>query len=67
VVTGNPLLFAASIRAIIPQEEVLSGLIEDSSLSIFSLLLEEAMDFQGDAGGGIEGGIDLNPFFPQVD
>ena len=36
-------------------------------LSFLSLLFEEAMDFQGDRGGGIDGGNNLDPFFPQVD
>ena len=37
------------------------------SLFIAPLLFEEAMDFQGDRGGGIDGGNDLDSFFPQVD
>ena len=36
-------------------------------LLILSLLLEKAMDFQGDSGGRIEGGNYLDPFLPQVD
>ena len=63
----NSLLFAASIWGIIPREKVVSGVVEDSSLSILSLLLEEAMDFPGDRGRGVKGRIDLDPFFPQVD
>lgn len=36
-------------------------------LLILFLLFEEAMDFPGDRGRGIKGGIDLDSFLPQVD
>jgi hypothetical protein len=50
----------------VPWEEVLSGLIEDLSLSILSLLLEEAMDLKVDGRGTTEGGIGLDSRFLQV-
>ena len=36
-------------------------------LFILPFLFEEAVNFQGDGGGSVEGGIDLDPFFPQAD